>query len=221
MPGYGRKYKKRTMRKRTKSTRKYGRKYRKTTLGQKSFKVMRWSSVDPSNCHFSIAGSDVVPLIENTAQFALNNVNGFGELVSLFDNYRILKVLYRWVITRNPDQVTTTANKGIYPRVVWTHDFNDSSIINRNAIYQRSNMKEFYFGDNKQVTPWYTLNPSSLSTMYESATTFAYQPQWRRWMDTNDSSAPHYGIKYSVDNLYLGMGIRMEAKILIECKGIS
>lgn len=194
---------------------------KKRSLGQKSFKVMRWSSVDPSNCHFSIAGSDVVPLIENTAQFALNNVNGFGELVSLFDNYRILKVLYRWVITRNPDQVTTTANKGIYPRVVWTHDFNDASIINRNAIYQRSSMKEFYFGDNKQVTPWYTLNPASLSTMYESAATFAYQPQWRRWMDTNDSSAPHYGIKYSVDNLYLGMGIRMEAKVCIECKGVS
>lgn len=187
------------------------------------FKILRWSSNDSTNnCHFSLIGSDAVPSGENTTTFSLNHINGFGELVSLFDNYRIMKVLYRYVVTRNPsDNTGATANKGIYPRIVWTHDFNDSTPISRNLIYQRSNMREFYFGDNAQRTKWYTLKPAALAQMYESSTTTAYQPKWLQWLDTNDNTAPHYGIKFAYDNLYTGVTVRMEAKIIIECKGIS
>lgn len=194
---------------------------RRAALGQKSLKVMRWSSADTTNnCHFQFTGNDLVPSTDNATYFQLGNVVASGELVSLFDNYRINKVLYRWVCTRNPDQVTTTANKGVYPRIVWTHDFNDSAIISRNVIYQRANMKEIFMGDNYQKSKWYSLRPAILAQMYESGSTTSYSPKWRQWIDTNDT-APHYGIKYSIDGAYSGMNVRMEAKIFIECKGIS
>lgn len=217
---------KRTFRKKRSTVkRSYGRRrmYRKrTSMGQKSFKLLRWSSADSTNnCHMSLTGNDTVPGSDGATYFSLSNVNASGELVSLFDNFRILKVLYRWVVTRNPDQVTTTANKGVYPRIVWTHDFNDSAPISRAVIYQRANLKEVFLGDNMQKTRWYTLNPSVLVQMYESGTATAYQPNWRKWLDTNDNATPHYGIKYSVDQNYTGMTVRMEAKIVLECKGVS
>jgi hypothetical protein len=186
------------------------------------FKVMRWSSNDSTNnCHFMLIGNDALPAGDTATTFTLSNVNGSGELVSLFDNYRIVKVLYRWVITRNPDQAVTTTNKGVYPRLVWTHDFNDQIPIARSLMYQRANLKEFYFGDNAQKTRWYSLNPSSLVQMYESSTSTAYQPKWRQWLDTSDNTAPHYGIKMCYSDLYNNINIRLEAKIVIECKGIS
>lgn len=186
-----------------------------------ALRVIRWSSATGQNSHVEITGADLVPSGIGTSVFRLANMNGFAELVSLFDNYRINRVLYRWVITRNPSEVPTAANKGLYPRLVWTHDFNDQQPISRDLIYQRSNMKEYYFGDNKQVSPWYSIRPASLAVSYESATESAYAPKWGVFMDTSDNNTPHYGIKYAYDQLYGGVTLRMEAKIICECRGIS
>lgn len=194
---------------------------RRRNLPVGRFRIVRWSSAGSNNSHLEIVGNDLVFSGSSSTVFALNNVNAFGELVNLFDNFRINRVLYRWVITRNPDQATAAGNKGVYPRIVWTHDFNDQSPITRDAIYQRSNMKEFYFGDNKQMTPWYSLNPAVLIALYESSTNTAYGPKWKQFMDTADSAAPHYGIKYAWDQCFAGVTIRLEAKLVMECKGVS
>lgn len=186
------------------------------------FKVMRWSNQDATNnCAVQLNGNDALPSDVGVATFTLSQMAGAGELVSLFDNYRIVKVLYRWVVTRNPDQVTTAANKGVYPRLVWRHDFNDSAPISRTQMYQSSNIREVFFGDNYQKTKWYSLSPSTLLQMYESATSTAYQPKWKQWMDTADQTAPHYGLKFVYSELYTGVNLRLEAKIVAELKGVS
>lgn len=184
------------------------------------FKVIRWSSAVSGNRHLTIVGNDTIFSGTNTTTFALNNVNGVSELVSLFDNFRVVKVLYRWVCLRNPD-LSTGTNKGLYPRINWTHDFNDSTIITRDQIYQRANMKEVYFTDSYQKTRWYSLNPSILMQAYESGVATAYSPKWRQWLDTSDQATPFYGIKYAWDTLFAGVEVAMEAKLIIECKGIS
>lgn len=184
-------------------------------------KVIRWSSNASPNVHVALTGNDTIFSGNAATSFQMANVNGFAELVSLFDNFRITKVMYRWVITRNPDQATAAGNKGIYPRLVWTHDFNDSAPISRDLIYQRSNMKEAYFNDNMQKTKWFTLKPAVLAQYYESGVATAYSPQWLKWLDTADNVTPHYGIKYAWDNLFAGVNCNLEAKIFMECRGIS
>lgn len=199
----------------------YGRKRSKLSKPG-HFKLMRWSASDSTNnCHFLIQGNDTVPSGTGTAVFTLANVTAYNELVSLFDNYRITRVMYRWVVTRNPDWNSTTANRGWSVRINWTHDFNDNTAISQSLIMQRSNMRELFINNDKLTSKWYSLKPAVLLQMYESATTTAYQPKWRQWMDTNDNTAPHYGIKFAYDNLYLGCNLRMEAKIYIDCKGVS
>lgn len=188
------------------------------------FKCVRWSSADATNnCHVQFNGGDLVPGVDAATTFALNHVQSHLELVNLFDNYRITKVLYRWVVTRDPSEYSggTATNKGVFPRIVWTHDFNDQAPLSRANIYQRANLKEEFMSETNQVTKWYTLNPSVLTQMYESSTATAYQPVWKRWMDTSDNAAPHYGIKYSISECYTGISVRLEAKIYCEFKGIS
>lgn len=214
--------KSRRSRKSKPKSRTYTRKSYKRAKRSLTFKVLRWSSADATNnCCLTITGNDAVPSTDGSALFQLNHVNGFNELVNLFDNYRMLKVMYRWVITRDPNSVTTTANKGLYPRIVWTHDFNDGAAITRSQIYQRANLKEAFMGDNYQKTRWYTIKPAVLAQMYESGVATAYSPQWRKWLDTADNATPHYAVKYNIDQNFTGMTVRMEAKILVECKGIS
>lgn len=188
------------------------------------FKCVRWSSADATNnCHVQHNGSDLVPGVDSATTFILNQLQGHTELVNLFDNYRITKVAYRWVVTRDPSEYSgaTPANKGVFPRIVWTHDFNDSAIIPRSAIYQRANLKEEFLSEANQVTKWYTLNPAMLTLMYENGANTAYKPSWKQWIDTSDNAAQHYGLKYSIDNLYTGISVRLEAKIFCEFKGIS
>lgn len=187
------------------------------------FKCMRWSSLNSTtNCHAELSGSLALPSGDGATTFALSNVNGSGELVSLFDNFRIVKVQYRWVLLRDPTAGPAgTGQKGIYPRITWTHDFNDSAPITRALVYQRANMKEYFFNETTQASPWFTLNPAITAQVYEGVAATAYTPKWRQWLDTSDNATPHYGIKYNYSELYDGVSIRLEAKILMEFKGIS
>lgn len=215
---------KRTSRKPTMRRRRRFNITRKKRTGGKSgvIKMLRWCNADSTNnCALNIVGSDALPAQDGTAQFSMSQIAGSTEVQNLFDQARLLKVYYRWVITRNPDQVTTTANKGVYPRLIWRHDFNDAAIVTRTQMMQSANIKEAYFGDNYQKTRWYALNPAMLMVGYESATQSSYTPKWRNWVDTNDLATLHYGIKYCFSELYSGSSLRLEAKFVIECKGIS
>lgn len=183
--------------------------------------MTRWSSAANNNCHILIGGNDTLPGGTGTSVFAMGNVNGYTEMLNLFDNFRIVSVKYRWICARNPDLATTVNNRGIYPRVTWCHDFNDGVTISRDAIYQRAKVYEEFFTDSKQCSRWYSIKPAALIQMYESPTNTCYGPKWRQWMDTNDYATPHYGIKYAWSELYAGVDLRCEAKITFEFKGIS
>lgn len=188
------------------------------------FKLTRWSNLDSTfNCHVQVNGNDTLPSTDGSTQFAMSNVAGSGELLNLFDNFRIIKVLYRWVITRDPSEYSgaTTLAKGLFPRVTWCHDFNSSATLNRTAMLQRANMREFYFTASAQKTRWYTLNPAFLMQGYEGVTTAAYSPKWRQWLDTQDQASPHYGILYNISENYAGNSVRLEAKLVMEFKGVS
>lgn len=219
---YVRKYKKRSMRK---STRKTTRRFNitKKRYGRKYFTLTRWSNNDATyQCHYNQNGNNTLPSGGYTTQFWLDQVSGASELKNLFDNYRIKTVYYRWVIVRDPSQNTgATSGNGLFPRLNWVHDFNDGVIITRQQMYQHAGMREFWFTEAKQSTPWFKLKPASLVQQYETSTATAYKPVWGSFVDTNDSAMVHYGLKVQYDQLYADQRLQMEAKFVIECKGIS
>lgn len=211
--------KKRTTRRRT---------YRRKTPKSGVCRIVRWSNNNTtSNCHLELVGTvtglPVSPSTGNGVEtFSLANVAGSAEITSLFDNYRINKVVYRWVLLRDPVAGPAgNGQKGIYPRITWKHDFNDTATITRTQMYQNANMREVFMNENFQRTKWYTLLPAVTQQVYESAVSTSYSPKWRQFLDTNDSTCPHNGIKYNVTDLYDGVALRLEAKIFLECKGIS
>lgn len=202
---------------------------RKTYIRRKTaksgyLKLIRLSNKDTTkNVHYTITGNNLVPSNYFALTFALDDVNGNGEIKSLFDNYRIVKVLYRFVMERDITSLGAAGSTGVgnYPRVNWVHDFNDSTAITRQQMMQHAGMREFWFTSDRQHSRWYSLNASSLVQQYESPSATAYKPVWRSWVDTGDSAMPHYGLKIAYDNLYASNNIYIECKYIIECKGIS
>lgn len=188
----------------------------------KFVRITRWSNLDNSNsCHQAIAGTAAGNNIGSTV-FKLNDCPNNNELTALFDNYCLRSVKYRFVLLRDPSAYQTTGGtQGIFPRLTWVHDFNDSNPLNRNMLMQYPRMKEFFFSDNKQKTPWFTIKPAALSVMFETGLQTAYKPTWGTFVDTLDSQMVHFGIKYSWNNLFEGNTIIMECKYTLDFKGIS
>lgn len=186
-------------------------------------RTIKWSNRDTANlCHNTNSGNDTVPEATGTASFQLTDVQASSEFTAMFDNYRLVKVLYRWVITRNTDFTPTQTYRGFPVRILWCHDFNDSTPLSSAEMMQRAGMRELYMqGDEKPASRWYSLNPAVLHVGYESGVASAYTPKWRQWIDTASSSTPHYGLKWHVSNLYGGLQLRLEAKCIYEFKGVQ
>lgn len=221
---YVRKYKKRsTMRKSRKGIRRTARRFNIAKPYQTKFvRLTRWSALDQnSNVHSLISGVAGGSAILGSTVFKLSNTSGYGEIQNLFDNYCIRRVMYRWVLYKDPNSTTSSNGSAIYPRLTWVHDFNDSTPISRLQMQQHPRMREFFFGDNNQKTRWYSLKPASLAILTEGLTTNSYKPTWGSFVDTNDYDMPHYGIKYAVSQLFESNYIYLEAKIVIDAKGIS
>lgn len=139
----------------------------------------------------------------------------------MFDNYCIRSVMYRFVLLRDSSAYqTTSGTQGIFPRLTWVHDFNDSNPLQRNLLMQYPKMKEFFFSDNNQKTRWFMIKPASLAYMFEGLGSAA-KPTWGAFVDTIDANMAHYGIKYAWNNLFEGNTIIMECKYTMDFKGIS
>lgn len=187
-----------------------------------TLRCIKWSNRDAANlCHNTNVGSDTVTEVTGTASFQLSDIQDFGSLVANFDQFRLVKVYYRWVITRDTDWASTTTNRGFPVRIMWCHDFNDSTPLSSTEMIQRSGVREIYMnGDDKPATRWYPLNPAMLIVGYETALASAYLPTWRKWVDTASSAMPYYGLKWWASNLYAGINLRLEVKEVYEFKGM-
>lgn len=183
-------------------------------------KMVRWSAKDTTNnCHAQYVGNDVNNSADFNHQFTITDAANSSEMTSLFDNYKLSYVKYRWVAIRSTDWASTTTLRGYDIRVTWVHDFNSSTNISRLAQMQRSGIRECLLNQNKMFTRWYGLKPAVLVQVYEGLTGTAYAPKWRQYVDTADP-CPHYGILGTYSELNAGLGLRLEAKLYFTLKGV-
>lgn len=84
---------------------------RKKTGSSGYLKTVRWSNRDTTNlCHQLIPGTSTgAPSAILTTVFYLSDLANSGEFTALFDNYRINKVLYRWVLRKDSYTETNPA----------------------------------------------------------------------------------------------------------------
>lgn len=147
--------------------------------------------------------------------FALNDVSNASDITNLFNRFRIAGIQYRWVVTLDPMIATTKT----YPRVTWANDYDDSDPPSTVGISEYPRMKEYYAGDSRQTSKWYFFRPSYLTVAYESLTASAYRPTWKGMLDTQSPATPFYGIKWSAENLQVGVNLSLQCRYYIVARG--
>lgn len=169
---------------------------------------------------FGVNGSDTVNNGSNSVTFALGDVPSAAEFTSLFDQYMIVGIQYRWRVQRDPsvNSSTAIANQGIFPRIYWVHDHDDagaSSTVSSLSQYPR--MRELAFTANKDCTRWQYLKPAVANSIYGSVYN-GYTAKWRTWLDCGYPNTPHYALKFYYENLNAGMQLYLDCKYVLKFK---
>lgn len=154
-------------------------------------------------------------------EFKLNQLPNYTEYTTMFDAYRINKV----VLEFKPNFIETNVNSsfattGYIPDigVVIDYDSQSAAPTSMNELRQYSNFREYKANKPFKVV----LVPRTAGMVYNGAASTAYsQSRPRLWLDCEYPAVPHYGVNYyaapcGANNLW---NIVVTATFYIACKG--
>lgn len=167
-----------------------------------------------------VAGTDAVNSGSFVKTFSLNDVPAAAEFTSLFDQYKLVGIKYRFVCIRDPANANTTSYQGIFPRIMWVHDHDSAqTVASFGELQQYATAREMYFSESTKKTRWMYLKPAVANSIYNGVYN-GYNARWRVWCDSGYPGVPHYGLRCFFSELYSGMTIRLECKYLLQFKTV-
>lgn len=163
--------------------------------------------------------------------FQLADFKDYDEWSTMFEKYRISKVVYELrydsLGPKGPQyNYTGTGAVGTYGRDIipgfgWVTDHDDASTpIGLDEMRQYPGWKETTLREGKKISM--VVRPAVLGQLYEGAVTTGYTEKYRTWVDCNDTQVPHYGLKFVIFNLSAGSSAPLQPSLIgrlhIRCK---
>lgn len=192
---------------------------RKVNLKKQLHYFDRWCSASNENARLVFTGSDATPNLYGAITFALSDLPAYSDFTNLFDQYRIVKIQYRFCLERDPGSNTGSANPGLFPRITWIHDFNSSEVPANEAELLECGRKcrSMSLTDQRPISKWFTLKPAIQTQIFSNGTTYTLAPKWGTMLDTDDYAVNHFGLRYALLYLVTGMSVRMQCRYTIAC----
>lgn len=157
-----------------------------------------------------LAGNVVHAPYQGALTTTLGQVANSSEFTNLYDQYMITYVKYFFYLEVDPS--AQSAATAIYPKLYTARDQDDSVILSQNEMRERGNLKIYVLNPNRPVAIGY--KPNVLTTQFFNGVTAGYTPVWSQWLDANNASVPHYGLKVNIDNFTnTNYRLRIEAKV--------
>lgn len=137
----------------------------------------------------------------NALGIGLSELPNYTEFTALYDQFRINKIKWEFVpvVKNNIETVywnTTTlipVTSYVNPPETWTYlDYDDGSTPTESEALQSQTLRKTPGGRKAKRI----FRPAVLFMAYETVSTTAYSPQWKKWIDCGDNTTPHYGLKY-------------------------
>lgn len=181
-----------------------------------------------------VQSNTAVQTIPFVQTFALDQVQGHSDFVTLFDLYKIDKVDYYMQLLTNPDSfanqatgMTNANNASWYPTIWYIQDYDDQVPSSLALIKEKQGVKRKILKPNEMVK--FTIYPKFQKATYQLAPvppatvgTLGYGPA-TGWLDCNDNIVPHFGFKGCVDfhgiNTNTQWNIEVYAKYHLSFKG--
>jgi len=175
-----------------------------------------------------ITNTTQVQSIPWTQQFQLTDVVNYTDFTTLFDNYKIDKVVYQMQLLTNPeafvDITPSLTNKGVehwYPVMWYVMDNDDSAVPTLAQLREKQGIKRKVLKPNQIIS--FTVYPKFQKQTYAGPGGLVGYGPASGWLDCADAGVPHYGIKGCVDfhqNLNtLQYNIEVTAKYYLSFKG--
>lgn len=146
--------------------------------------------------------------------FQLNAIPGISDFTTIFDFYKILMVKLQF----KPRQ--TEQNNQIYlGDFHYVVDYNDAELPSspQEIMSRQGSRHRYMVGRPFSVV----IKPRVSQMLYESAGTTGYRPIYAPWVNTQDSTVPHYGLKTFYTEPSVGTTIDVFATYYLRFKGIG
>lgn len=215
--------------------------YKKKYTKQKVFNFTRTQNVqvyldrsnagaEPDTAHnvWAFSNNSGNPAVEGT--FKLADLPSYTEFTNLFDQYRICGIKWELGTYHNTSEVnveweTDLTNTEGHLVVHSVLDNDDSSLIYTIKNYNEYETYKRYILKSK-ISRYF--KPSVLCMAYKSAVSTGYITKYNQWVDATDSTVPHYGIKflieeprqYSVGQDAEKLELQLRITYYIQCRGV-
>lgn len=173
------------------------RRFRKTGNRIKVVHFKRYAELIGPSPRQIVGNSAFAPYI-NSFQFRFADIQNHTEFSALFDQYRLNMIIVRFYLKIDPSaQVSGAAT---FPKLYYRADYDDANTPSGLPELRESNRTVI-----KVMNPNYPvtikIKPAVASALFQSLATTAYSAKWKQWVDILNSSVPHYGLKYAIDDL--------------------
>lgn len=160
--------------------------------------------------------------------FAMSESINYGELIALYDQYKVVGVKMMFQLINNPDAdnayatAVTPSSNNYYPKLWYVRDYDDIATDTLADLKQRNNVKCKVLRPNKMISVY--LKPALKCPVYLDGVTNAYAAEWDKWIDCTNPTVPHYGVKFAMDTQGISpsqtWSIRVEYKYYLKFKNV-
>jgi len=154
----------------------------------------------------TVRRSTVATLVQSTADvlgviyFTLDNLLGYTEFTTLFDQYRIDFAEVRFRPMYNQFTVNNPSTGALYPPILTVIDYDDANTITKAQALEFSTCREVSVAKSfsRKLVP-------KFAVAAYSGTFTSYAPK-TGFVDCNSPSVQHYGVKYVIPAALVGQG---------------
>lgn len=187
-----------------------------------TYRYSRWASTGQT---FEVT----TPVFQGSATFTLDDVKGYTDFSSLYDQFMITYAQLHITLITNPNSFLST-NGAInaqnqdnwYPKLWYVYDSDDATSLSLDVIRERQGVKYKTLRPNSSIV--INVKPRALVQTYRTATSTGYAPK-RMFLDVATGyNVPHYGLKFCIDCMGLDPAnkfqVRVETKYWLKFKGV-
>lgn len=166
--------------------------YKSAMLRLSTHHFKRRQSVEITDGRSIDLTNNVNGFVNQTNVFRLTDVVNSSEFTTLYDQYRINKVVLelKWSIT---EVGLTDVEINNPPILYYLRDYDDNASLTEDQYMENSRTKSLVLNPNRIYK--LVLVPAQLQRVYNGTLSDGYAVKWKQWTDVGDPGVPHYGMK--------------------------
>lgn len=172
-------------------------KRRASRINKKGVAIHYFKRTFVAECSVTNAGWQNQTTLGAYSALQLQNVPGYTEFTSMYDQYKICGLRQKFIFNRTS---TETSGSSEMPQLLTVNDFNDSTALANEAEaleYASYKMRRL----DKPVSRYY--RPSINVTVPNATSGMAVKS---RWLNTSEVDIDHFGLKVAVDTISSATG---------------